>query len=213
MRKKVSISQKCTWKNRIEYFWMYYKIPVFAGIIAVWILISFLSALLQQKEEVLNVILFDSHSEMSGEKMAEKYMEEMGMDNNNYDVTIQNSYFLEDSASNTYAMAGMSDFYAAVGTEKLDVCGMLEEEFANYVKSGCYVDLSNYLTAEQMQQIENRLYRTDDGKVYGIYVNGLLKMQESGSYLHDEKKAIIGIIYNTPHLEEALCYVKYMVGL
>ena len=67
--------EKKSMKNNLEYFWMYYKLPFIAGMIVVILAMYFLITTLTTKDTALSVMLIDCHTEMSGEEMAEEYMD------------------------------------------------------------------------------------------------------------------------------------------
>ena len=59
---------------------MYYKLPFIAGMIVVILAMYFLITTLTTKDTALSVMLIDCHTEMSGEEMAEEYMDTAGID-------------------------------------------------------------------------------------------------------------------------------------
>ena len=95
MRKEVfqmdEKKEKKSMKNNLEYFWMYYKLPFIAGMIVIILAMYFLITTLTTKDTALSVMLIDCHTEMSGEEMAEEYMDTAGIDKKKYQVQIQRS--------------------------------------------------------------------------------------------------------------------------
>ena len=93
MRKEVfqmdEKKEKKSMKNNLEYFWMYYKLPFIAGMIVVILAMYFLITTLTTKDTALSVMLIDCHTEMSGEEMAEEYMDTAGIDKKKQQVQIQ----------------------------------------------------------------------------------------------------------------------------
>lgn len=81
--------EKKSMKNNLEYFWMYYKLPFIAGMIVVILAMYFLITTLTTKDTALSVMLIDCHTEMSGEEMAEEYMDTAGIDKKKYQDTEQ----------------------------------------------------------------------------------------------------------------------------
>lgn len=200
-------------KNNLEYFWTYYKLPFAAGMIVVILVLYFLITSLTAKDTALSVMLIDCHTEMSGEKMAEEYMEAVGIDQKKYQVQIQNNLMFQGTDSGNYSMTSLSKFMADIGSELLDVCGMLQEDFVKYDGSKTWMDLRECLTEEQMEALKDRLLTTDDGRVIGIMADDLPVMQADGCYTNEETNAAIGIIYNAPHKDEAVKYLLYLAGV
>ena len=217
MRKEVfrmvEKKKKKSIKNNLEYFWMYYKLPFIAGMIVVILALYFLITTLTAKETALSVMLIDCHTEMSGEEMAEEYMDTTGIDKKKYQVQIQNNLMFQGTDSGTYSMTSLSKFMADIGSELLDVCGMLKEDFVKYDQSDTWTDLREYLTEEQTEILKDHLLITEDGRVIGILADDLPVLQAEECYTNKETEAAIGIIYNAPHKDEAVKYLLYLAGV
>lgn len=199
-------------KNSLEYFWMYYKLPFLAGLVVVVLAVYFLVASLTAKDTVLSVMLIDCHTEMSGEKIAEEYMEATGLDQKKYQVQIQNNLMFQGTDSGNYSMTSLSKFMADIGSELLDVCGMLKEDFIKYDGSQIWMDLRECLSEEQSEKLKDRFLTADDGRVIGIMADKLPVLMADGCYTGTDTQAAVGIIYNTPHKEQAIKYLLYLAG-
>ena len=204
--------EKKSIKNNLEYFWMYYKLPFLAGVVVVVLAVYFLVASLTAKDTVLSVMLIDCHTEMSGEKIAEEYMEATGLDQKKYQVQIQNNLMFQGTDSGNYSMTSLSKFMADIGSELLDVCGMLKEDFIKYDGSQIWMDLRECLSEEQSEKLKDRFLTADDGRVIGIMADKLPVLMADGCYTGTDTQAAVGIIYNTPHKEQAIKYLLYLAG-
>ena len=204
--------EKKSIKNNLEYFWMYYKLPFLAGVVVVVLAVYFLVASLTAKDTVLSVMLIDCHTEMSGEKIAEEYMEATGLNQKKYQVQIQNNLMFQGTDSGNYSMTSLSKFMADIGSELLDVCGMLKEDFIKYDGSQIWMDLRECLSEEQSEKLKDRFLTADDGRVIGIMADKLPVLMADGCYTGTDTQAAVGIIYNTPHKEQAIKYLLYLAG-
>ena len=209
----VEKKKKKSIKNNLEYFWMYYKLPFIAGMIVAILVLYFLITTLTAKDTALSVMLIDCHTEMNGEEMAEKYMDSAGIDKKKYQVQIQNNLMFQGTDSGNYSMTSLSKFMADIGSELLDVCGMLKEDFIKYDGSQTWMDLRECLTDKQMEDLKDRLLTADDGRVIGILADELPVIQAENCYTNEETEAAIGIIYNAPHKDEAVKYLLYLAGV
>ena len=205
--------EKKSIKNNLEYFWMYYKLPFIAGMIVVILAMYFLIITLTAKETALSVMLIDCHTEMSSEEMAEEYMEAADIDQKKYQVQIQNNLMFQGTDSGSYSMTSLSKFMADIGSELLDVCGMLKDDFVKYDGSETWMDLRECLTDKQLGELKDKLLTADDGRVIGILADDLPVIQSDGCYTNKETDAAIGIIYNAPHKDEAVKYLLYLAGV
>ena len=204
--------EKQSIKNNLEYFWMYYKLPFLAGVVVVVLAVYFLVASLTAKDTVLSVMLIDCHTEMSGEKIAEEYMEATGLNQKKYQVQVQNNLMFQGTDSGNYSMTSLSKFMADIGSELLDVCGMLKDDFIKYDGSDTWMDLRECLTDEQSKVLEDYFLMTDDGRAIGIMADELPILKADNCYTSTDTEAAVGIIYNTPHKEEAVKYLLYLAG-
>lgn len=191
---------------------MYYKLPFLAGVVVVVLAVYFLVASLTAKDTVLSVMLIDCHTEMSGEKIAEEYMEATGLNQKKYQVQIQNNLMFQGTDSGNYSMTSLSKFMADIGSELLDVCGMLKDDFIKYDGSDTWMDLRECLTDEQSKVLEDYFLMTDDGRAIGIMADELPILKADNCYTSTDTEAAVGIIYNTPHKEEAVKYLLYLAG-
>ena len=180
--------EKKSMKNNLEYFWMYYKLPFIAGMIVVILAMYFLITTLTTKDTALSVMLIDCHTEMS-------------------------NLMFQGTDSGSYSMTSLSKFMADIGSELLDVCGMLKDDFIKYDGSQTWTDLRKYLTDKQMEELKDRLLTADDGRVIGILADDLPVLQAEECYTNKETEAAIGIIYNAPHKDEAVKYLLYLAGV
>lgn len=204
--------EKKSIKNNLEYFWMYYKLPFMAGMIIVILILYFLITALTAKDTVLSVMLIDCHTEMSGEELAEEYAKAADIDQKKYQIQIQNNLMFQGTDSGNYSMTSLSKFMADIGSELLDVCGMLKDDFIKYDGSDTWMDLRECLTDEQSKVLEDYFLMTDDGRAIGIMADELPILKADNCYTSTDTEAAVGIIYNTPHKEEAVKYLLYLAG-
>lgn len=101
---------------------------------------------------------------------------------------------------------------ADIGSELLDVCGMTKDDFVKYDGSQTWMDLRDCLTDEQRTVLEDKLLTTDDGRAIGIMADDLPVLKADNCYTSTDTEAAVGIIYNTPHKEEAVKYLLYLAG-
>ena len=109
-------------------------------------------------------------------------------------------------------MTSLSRFLADVGSEKLDVCGMLEGSFREYDQSGAFLDLRTVFDDTQLEALSPGLVTAEDGRIIGLYAAGLPGLQKDGCYDDPADPGIVGIVYNTKHLETAKQYLLYLAG-
>ena len=197
---------KGTWKDRLGYFWMYYKIPVFLIAVAAIVIASFVHANLTRKTSCLDVVLFDVHSSAEEGALENDFERYAGVDTKEYAATISTSLMLSDSSSSSYSMGSLARLYTQAGTGKLDVCAMREKDFRKYEKAGIFLDLSKVLSKEEIARYNVR--RDKNGAVTGIYLKDSARIKKIGGY--PESDGAIGILKQTKHIGMAKAFLRWM---
>lgn len=198
------------WRERLEYFWMYYKIPFIAAVLIVAVIIYFGYAKISEKENAFSAILLDVHTDVPEETLEEEFAGYSGIDTSEYDVTISTSLLFSDSSSGSYAMASLARLYTQIGTEELDVCMMTEEDFEQYAQAGSFLDLRDIFSEEELEQFP-KLYTDGEGKVLGVYGDDLPGIRRIDGYSDNETESVGGILYNTRHSETAKQFLEYLL--
>lgn len=198
-------------KNDLSYFWEFYKWQILAAGVAAVLGIYLLCAALLKKECALSVMLLDCHADVSQEQMEQELLQALQLNKKEFTVSVQNELMISDTDVGTYAMTSLSRFLSDVGSEKLDVCGMLESDFLKYDASGTFLDLRECLDEAQLQNLKGSLLVADDGRIVGIYADGLSGMKKDGCYDAADSRGVLGVVYNTKHKEMAGEYLMYLL--
>lgn len=197
-------------KNKLTYFWSFYKWQTLAALAFILLAASFLLCKISEKECVLSVMLLDCHTEVSQEKMEHDLLDALYLDGSKYTIEMQNRLMYDCAEAGGYAMTSISRFLADIGSEKLDVCGMLEQTFLKYDNAATFLDLRTCFSEQELESFGNALLYTADGRVIGLYADLLPCMQKDGCYDSQDTRGVIGIIYNTKHLEMAKLYLLHL---
>lgn len=196
------------WRKKLEYFWMYYKVPFLAALGVCIVIAYFGYAKITEKEYAFNAILLDVHTDTQEEVLEEEFADYAGIDTKEYDVLISTSLLFSDASSGNYAMTSLARLYTQIGTEELDVCMMLEDDFTEYAGADAFMDLRDVFTEEELARFP-KLYVDEKGRVLGVYNEGLEKLQEIEGY-SDEVSAA-GILYNSNHVDTAKLFFEYLL--
>lgn len=198
-------------KNDLKYLWIYFKWQILAAVIVVILAFHFLITAFSEKECALSIMLLDCYTEVGDEEMEKELLQSLQLDKKKYVIEVQNGLMIDNTESGSYAMTSLSRLMSDIGSKKLDVCGMLQESFLKYDHSRTFLDLRECFTEEQLNEIGEALLVTEDGRVIGIYADALNKLQEDGCYDSEDEKGVVGIVYNTKHLDMAVNYLLYLM--
>lgn len=199
-------------KNDLSYDWQFYKWQIMGALALVILGLSFLSAHFFGKECALSVMLLDCYAQTEEQEMEDATLEALGLDGRKYAVEMQTGLMLDNTEAGSFAMTSLSRFLADVGSEKLDVCGMLEGSFREYAEEGAFLDLRTVFDDAQLEALSHALVTAEDGRVIGLYAAELPNLQKDGCYDDRSDPGIVGIVYNTKHLENAKQYLLYLAG-
>jgi hypothetical protein len=202
------IHNKGAWRDRLGYFWVYYKILVILIVIGLIMVINFLHASLTEQPSVLNVMMLDIHAKVTSEKLQQEFIHAASINEKKEKVTISVDQLLGDGSS-SYQMGILAKLYSEIGMNQLDVVSMRKDDFANYVKSDMFLDLREVFTPEELSEFTG-LYRDDSGRVLGIRCNSMPGIKNISGYEMDF--GVMGIVYNTQHKDMAVKYLKYLNG-
>lgn len=195
-----------SWKKKLEYFWMYYKIPFLTVLAIVIVAAYFIHAKLAEKPYSLQALMYDIHTDVPEEELAQSFAEYAGIDTRKYDVYISTSLLLSDAASGNYALTSLSRFMAMIGTEDLDACMMTAEDFERYA-TVAFLDLREMFSEEELAGF-GKVYTDADGAVRGVYGSCLKKIGEIEGY--EGKDGVVGIIYNSTRKDMAAEFIRYL---
>lgn len=199
-------------KQHLEYFWSFYKWQILAAVVLAILGISLLCTALSKKECALSVMLIDCHTEVSQEQMEQELLQALGLDFDCYSVQVQNNLMFAETDSGSYAMTSLSRFLSDIGSEKLDVCAMTEQDYYKYEDSGTFLDLRNCFSEKELSALAEYTITAEGGRILGLWADLLPGMQKYGCY-ENGQRGIIGIVYNTKHVTAAKRYLLYLAGV
>ena len=197
-------------KTELSYFLFYFKWPVLAALIILFLVLHFVSASLGQKKNIFTVMLLDCHASAGQEQMSESFGKGMEIDPRKEKIDVQSSLMLSDTFSGSYAMTSLSRFMTEVGNENLDVCGMLLIDFEKYDASSTWMDLRNICSADWLTEMKDFWIESEDGRIIGIDPAGFPVLRTAGCYDETNGPAGIGIVYNTQRADTARRFLEYL---
>ncbi len=222
-------------KERLQYIWDYYKLPLAAFCILAYISISVIHGQLVQKETVLFAALVNvTAGETLTEELSSGFLKAHQLDDDKHSFYLYSGIFLTDGAnsvSHEYAYASRIKLMAAIDGTQLDVVLMNKEAFDALSQKGWLCDLKELLLQE-----DPALYKTlkpslvsntailednsldrhfDESLPYsaktekypmGLDLSGSAFIQKAGF----QETVYLGIIANSPRKDTAATYLRYL---
>ncbi len=204
-REKAMLKEK-SFGQKIQYFFMYYKIPVIIIAVIVIAVISIFYSKAHNKDYAFQALLLNSQDSFYGESLDEEFGELIDIDSSKYEVVIDSSLSIDGTSQ--LSVGSTEKVMAEISTGLVDICVMPEELFDTYLDENAFGDLSDYLDDEHMAEYADLIYYDGDTPV-GIRMNDAAKIKDVSLYEEDDAP-ILGIVYNTQHPEECLTFLDYL---
>lgn len=151
-------------KEKLQYFWYYYKVHTIVIICVVVFLVTMLHDILSAKDYIFYGITLNA-VDLSGDSMEQAFGEYAGLDLETYECFIDTDSTLSYRTATQYDMATSQKLIALVQTKDLDVMVFDSEIYNNYANNGMAADLTTLYTPEELQKYEGRLYYVDKAQI------------------------------------------------
>jgi hypothetical protein len=222
-------------RDKAEYIFAYYKLPLVLALVAIVAFASVTRWLITHKEPLLYVAYVNVvPDERLDKTLTTDFVEAEGKSPRRCEVVCFREIYLSrdtDQQSHQYAYASKLKVMAAVDAEQLDVVLMNQEAYDLLSASGYLLDLEDAQAVAQSMtdeeepllvsntvvlsdnSVEVELNEADEYEAETIeQVNALdvTALPLFADYPEDES-FYLGIIANTPRLDESLAYLQYVV--
>lgn len=217
MEKKTSIKE-LKGKARLEYIWDYYKLPIFAVIAGVALVIYLIVHYVTYKDPVLEIYLVNSISSATEDTTdsTADFFEQEGLSAKDQAITVDTSIlFTEDTSSTTnyYSNQTLTVKFAVGGG---DILFAPDYVFDGYAGTGCMMPLTEILTDEELQKYSDILiYATDEetGDSYpcGVSLTDNAWLLDNGFYSEGDTLSF-AVGYNARNPEIAKDFFRYILN-
>lgn len=152
-------------KEKLAYFWDYYKIHLLAAVCAIAILISFVRQIQENTPYAFYAVLMNAitapDNTDTSDLLENEFLEYAGIDSETYRVCIDTSVSITSDGGSQYEMANRQKMAAMMHAGDIHVIIADTEAFEEYAHAGYYYDLSELFTAEELAPYADLLYYTD----------------------------------------------------
>lgn len=152
-------------KEKLAYFWYYYKWYVIVGIAVVVFLVSFIYEMVTQKQQVFNGTFINSWEQDGSQEYMQGFVDANGIDTDKYDVYIDTSIFISDSSMDETSMNSAQKLMVYMAANEIDVIASDLITFVNYANSNSFCDLRDVLSPEEIKKYEPYFYYIDQSAV------------------------------------------------
>ena len=222
-------------RQRIQYIWDYYKLPLLAACIILYIIGYIIYGKVTHKDVALyiasvNITMSDSLSA----ELTDGFLSVSDIDSSHNTVSLYSNLYLTDDTDDEmfqYSYASSMKILGSIDGELLDIVIMNQEAFDAFSQNGYLCDLKALLTntdLELYEQLESALttniiiqdnnsseLNLDESASYTAEIEeGLYGLDLSGSSLIQEAgfdgTLYLGVIENSPRKDIAIAYLHFL---
>ena len=162
------ITKDMSKKQKLAYFWDYYKwhflITVAVIIFVIYLIVHYVNA----KEEALFAAMVNfSATETEEAEFKNAFIQYINLDTDKYSVDINDTVTIGLGASLGTPYTGHDLLAAYIGGDQLDVMCTGENVFFDYAYEDTFLPLSRYMSEEEIEKLDGRLYYVDASVVEG----------------------------------------------
>ena len=177
-------------REKLAYFWDYYKVHTIAAVIVVVFVISFINSYRSNKPFAFYAILLNADTSgdhaVTAAAWDEAFMEYAGIDPEAYQVNIDTSVSISADGGSQYDVANRQKMAAMMQAGDIHAIVADTETFEGYARLEYFYDLNTVFTKEELAPYADLLYYTD----------GAAFDEDTGDTLEDMETAQ-EVVYNS----------------
>jgi hypothetical protein len=181
-----------TWKQRISYYWLYYKWYVIVAAAILVFIISFVHNILTRKEDAFAAAFINAWAQEGAEDYLQTFAQEAGIDLNEYQINMDSYLYITQGSLDQTTMVTTQKVMVYIASSSLDVLAADETTFQSYGYSEVLADLRTLLTPAQLERYQPYFYYIDT------------KVQEKKLALEEQSGSSEGLIYPDPTKPELM---------
>ncbi len=231
-----------TLKQKLEYFWGYYKWDVIIWIVALSLVVVYVHTIVTRKDTAFYALFINnvSLSEDNGESYVQKFADHIGIDTDKYEVTLDNSVFLDLTSLDEETYASTQRINTLISVGEVDILGADIGVFKAYAYLDYMTDLRTVLSPEQLETYSPYFFYVDrevmkfqeearsSQKEVSITYPDHTKPEEmqdpvpvgilldnvseefTQNYMFSDTTGVIGFVKNARHMDTALIFLDYI---
>lgn len=169
-------------KEKLAYFWDYYKIHTVVVIAVAAFVIAFINSYLSNKPFAFYAVMLNANAltdnTASASAWSEGFMEYAGIDPESYQVNIDTSIAISPDGGDQYEVASRQKMAAMMHAGDIHAIVADTETFEGYARLEYFYDLTAAFTEEELAPYADLLYYTD-GAAFDAETGGTLDEMEA----------------------------------
>ena len=178
-------------KEKIEYFWEYYKFLALGIIVGIVIIIAVIRSILSYRDYTISIIMVNPDTSVSEDLVPEwesDLAEIFQINTRKEKVNIDTSIQVGNGTQQQIEYAGLQKLVAFFTSRSADILISNTPLFEEYSQNGNLGDLRNYYTEEELEALSDIIYYTD-GATFDEYrdISNLNAKEDQEKYIIDHR--------------------------
>lgn len=175
-----------SFKDKLGYFWYYYKIHTIAVILIIIFGVSLIHTIASSKDYCFYGIMLNAPV-LEADAMEASFGEYAGLDMENYDCFIDTVSTYSLKSQTEFDIATLQRMIGLIQSKSLDVLVADAQTFENFSFNGMIADLRNIMSKEELAQYEGRIYYLDNVEVQRARAEE--EMPDGAAVLEEEQRS------------------------
>lgn len=162
-RKEREAVKNGTPKEKLSYFWNYYKWHVIVSVCVIVCIASFVYQLVTKNDTGLYCVFLNNWavSEDNTEAYLQGFADFAGIDTSDYDIILDNSLYLNLDTYDENSYAAVQKIAVLIAASEIDVLAADQETYEYYAYMDYLIDLRTVLSEEQQAAYEPYFFYVD----------------------------------------------------
>ena len=150
-----------TFKEKLNYFWDYYKVHTIALVFAIIVISVFVKDIVTNKDNAFSAVILNSYAHDTQEGFQADFAAYAGIDTDTYSCLIDTSATFSVGSMSQYDIAFAQRIAAQAQTGELDAFVADTQAFGHYADGYLFQDLREILNEDEYQKFEPYFYYID----------------------------------------------------
>lgn len=164
IREQTQKMKNMTFKQKISYFWTYFKVHTAVAILIIAVVSSFLHHIITSKDSAFYGIMLNNYM-LDRTSMETAFSEYAGIDTETYDCLIDTDSSFSYQSMSEYDIATNQQIVALVQAKELDSFVLNDQVFFNFAFNEMMLDLREVYTEEELAKYEGNIYYIDNAEI------------------------------------------------
>lgn len=177
-------------KEKLAYFWDYYKVHTIVAIILIVFVIGFINSYRSSKPAAFYAVLLNADTygdnAAAAATWSEAFMEYAGIDPEAYQVNIDTSIIISADGGDQYEVANRQKMAAMMHAGDIHAIVADTETFEGYARLEYFYDLTDTFTEEELAPYADLLYYTDGAAFDADTGDTLEEMEAAQQAVYDQ---------------------------